>query len=150
MSTSSSSTTTSSTTTPSAPLTFDEVTKLFTEKANAIVGRWKLAGPGSEYANIAIIQGAGLNIRINPVTGLYMHHNNPKGIKCTNPLCVNLPCANNHDHQHCYWPGGGMESKAPAWICNKGQKPETAAIAMATSPASASTTPMNASNNEYC
>ena len=43
-----------------------------------------------------------------------------------------------------------MESKAPAWICNKGQKPEMATVAMATPPASVSTTPTNTSNNEYC
>ena len=148
MSTSSSSTAMSSTT-PSTPLTFNEVAKLFTEKANTIVGRRKLVGPGSEYANIAIVQGTGLNIRINPVTGLHMHRNNPKGVKCTNTLCADLPCADNHDHMHCYWLGGGMESKAPAWIHNKTQKSEMAAVAMATSPALSSSAPPNTSNNEY-
>ena len=132
MSISSSSTTATSTTMPSTSLTFDDVAKLFTEKANAIIGRRKLAGPGSEFANIVVVQGAGLNIKINPVTGLRMHCNNPKGIKCTNTLCANLPRADNHDLAHCYWPGGGMESKAPAWIRSKSQKPETAAVAMAT------------------
>ena len=86
MSISSSSTTATSTTMPSTPLTFDDVAKLFTEKANAIIRRRKLAGPGSEFANIVVMQGAGSNIKINPVTGLRMHHNNPKGIKCTNTL----------------------------------------------------------------
>ena len=148
MSTSSSSTATSSTT-PSTPLTFDEVAKLFTEKANTIVGRRKLAGPGSEYANIAIVQGTRSNIRINPVTGLRMHCNNPKGVKCTNTLCADLPRADNHDHTHCYWPGGGMESKAPAWIRNKTQKSEMAAVAMATPPAPSLSAPPNTSNNEY-
>ena len=79
------------------------------------------------------MQGAGSNIKINPVIGLRMHCNNPKRIKCTNTLCANLPHADNHDLAHCYWPGGGMESKALAWICSKSQKPETAAIVMATS-----------------
>ena len=79
-----------------------------------------------------VVQGTGSNIKINPVTGLCMHHNNPKGLKCTNMLCMNLSHADNHNLAHCYWPSGGMESKAPAWIHNKSQKPETAAIVMAT------------------
>ena len=45
---------TSVTTSTSIPLTFEDVAKLFTEKANAIVGKWKLSGPGSEFANAAI------------------------------------------------------------------------------------------------
>lgn len=57
----------------STPLTFDDVTKLFTEKANTIVGKRKLAGPCSEYTNITVIQSAGMNLRINPVTGLWVH-----------------------------------------------------------------------------
>ena len=39
----SSSTTATSTTTPSTPLTFNDVAKLFIEKANAIIGRRRLA-----------------------------------------------------------------------------------------------------------
>ena len=132
MSISSLSTTATSITTLFTPLTFNDVTKLFTEKANAIIGRWKLAGPGFKFANIAVMQGAGSNIKINPAIGLCMHCNNPKGVKCTNTLCANLPHADNHDLAHCYWPGGGMESKALAWICSKSQKPETAAVVMAT------------------
>ena len=144
-----SSTSTRSTTTPSTPLTFDTVTKLFTEKANAIIRRRKFAGPGSEYANIAVVQGVGRNIKINPVTGLQMHCNNPKGVKCTNALCASLPHADNHNIAHCYWPGSGMESKAPAWIRNKSQKPETVAVAMTTSSDSSSSTPQNHSTSKY-
>ena len=144
-----SSTSTTSTTTPSTPLTFDAVTKLFMEKANTIVGRRKLAGPGSEYANIVVVQGVEGNIKINPVTGLRIHCNNPKGVKCTNTLCASLPFADNHNTAHCYWPGGGMESKAPAWICNKRQKPETAAVAMTTSSDLSSSTPQNPSTSKY-
>ena len=144
-----SSTSTTSTTTPSTPLTFDAVAKLFMEKANAIVGRRKLAGPGSEYANIAAVQGTGGNIKINPVTGLWMHYDNPKGVKCTNTLCASLLCADNHDIAHCYWPSGGMESKAPAWIRNKSQKPETVAVAMTTSSDSSSFTLQNHSTSKY-
>ena len=144
-----SSTSTTSTTTPSTPLTFNAVAKLFTEKANAIVRRRKLAGPGLEYANIAVVQGAGGNVKINPVTGLQMHRNNPKGVKCTNALCASLPHADNHDIAHCYWPGSGMESRAPAWIRNKSQKPETVAVAMTTSPNLSSSTPQNHSTSEY-
>ena len=88
MSTSATSTTSATSSLTSTPLTFNDVVKLFTEKANTIVRRRKLAGPGSEYANIAVIQDAGVNLRINPVTGLWMHHNNPKGVKCTNVLCT--------------------------------------------------------------
>lgn len=142
MTTMTSSSTTTSTTTPPTPLTFDEVAKLFMEKANTIIGRRKLAGSGSEYANIAVVQGAAPNIRINPVTGLRMHCNNPKGVKCTNPACTGLPRVDNHDHPHCYWPGGGMESKAPAWVHNKGQKSETATVTV-TTVAAPSPTPMN-------
>lgn len=68
MSTSSTSTTSTTTTTPgtrSTPLTFDDVAKLFTEKANTIIGRRKLAGPGSEYTNIAVVQGAAPTIQIS-------------------------------------------------------------------------------------
>ena len=114
-------TTPASTTSP-APLNFDDIAKLFTEKANIIIGRRKLAGLGSKYVNIAVIQGTGSNIKINPATGLRMHCNNPMGVKDMNPLCTNLPRADNHDHAHCYWPGGGMESKVPAWIHNKRQE----------------------------
>jgi hypothetical protein len=76
---------TSATSTSSVSLTFDDVAKLFTEKANAIVGRRKLAGPGSEYANIAVAQGTG-NVKTNPATGLHIYCNNPTGLKCTNTL----------------------------------------------------------------
>ena len=141
-------TTPASTTSP-APLTFDDVAKLFTEKANAIIRRRKLAGPGSEYVNIAVVQGVRSNIKINPATGLRMHRNNPMGVKCTNPLCTNLPRADNHDHAHCYWPGGGMESKAPAWIRNKGKKPETAVVAMTTPSNPPPSTSNNVQASEY-
>ena len=79
-----------------------------------------------------------------------MHWNNPKGVKCTNTLCTSLPRANNHNIAYCYWPGGGMESKAPASIHNKCQKSETATVAMATpsDPASLST-PSNMSTSKY-
>ena len=134
--------TTSSTSTTSTPpkLSFDEVAKSFTEKANAIVGKRKLAGPGSEYANVTITPAASHThahthgpAKINPVTGLKMHRNNPQGVKCTNPICAPLPRADNHERDHCYWPGGGMEDKALAWICNRSKpKTETAAVATTT------------------
>ena len=115
--------TASTSATTSTSLTFEDVAKLFTEKANAIVGRRKLAGPGSGYANAVITPPS--TPRISPTMGLHIHRNNPKGVKCTNPLCAGLPCADNHDHAHCYWPGGGMESKVPAWIRNKHPKNNT-------------------------
>ena len=149
MSTSATSTTSATSSLTLTPVTFDDVIKLFIEKANTIVGRRKLAGPGSEYANIAVIQGAGTNFRINPVTGLRMHRNNPKGVKCTKTLCASLLWANNHDIAHCYWPGGSMESKAPAWIHSKNQKPESTAVAMTTPSDSSSPTPQNPSTSEY-
>ena len=95
------------------------------------------------------IQGAGMNIKINPVTGLCMHCNNPKGVKFTNMLCASLLHADNHNIAHCYWPGGGMESKALAWVHNKTQKPETAAVVMAIPPDSSSSAPQNLSFSEY-
>lgn len=57
MSTTSSSTSTTSATTPLTltPLAFNDVAKFFIEKVNAIVGRRKLADPGSEYANIVVV-----------------------------------------------------------------------------------------------
>jgi transposase InsO family protein len=137
MSITSGTTTSSTTSTSTTPLTFEDVTKLFTEKANTIVGRRKLAGPSSEYANAAITPP--FMPRVNPTTGLRVHRNNPKGTKCTNPLCAGLPRADNCDHVHCYWPSGGMESKALAWICNKNPRTETAAVAASASPSPSST-----------
>jgi len=52
-----SSTTPSSSTSPK--FTFEDATKLLAEKANAIVGRRKLAGPGSECVNVAVGAGKG-------------------------------------------------------------------------------------------
>ncbi|KAI9463820.1 hypothetical protein HD554DRAFT_2282646, partial [Boletus coccyginus] len=121
-----STTSTTTTTTTPAPLTFEDVVKLFMEKANAIVRKQKLAGPGSEFANAAI----------TPLPTSKIN----AGVKCTNPLCEGFPHAENHDHAHCYWPGGGMESRAPAWVCNKNQKTETAAVATTTSPPSSNST----------
>ena len=133
---------TSSTSTTSAPpkLSFNEIAKSFTEKANAIVGKRKLAGPGLEYVNIAIIPATSHThvhiqgpAKINPVMGLKMHQNNPQGVKCTNPICIPLPHADNHDRDHCYWSGGGMEDKALAWIHNCSKlKTETAAVTTTT------------------
>ena len=121
---------TSSTSTTST-LCFDEVARSFTEKANAIVGKWKLAGPGSEYANMVAMHTN--SAQINPTMGLKMHKNNPKGIKCTNLLCADLPCVDNHNLPHCYWAGRGMEDKAPSWIHNK-SKPKTKTAIVTTTP----------------
>jgi hypothetical protein len=71
--------TTSTTSSSSSPLTFDNVAKLFTEKANAIIGKQKLAGPGSEeYASVALVQGASAS-KLNPATGLKMHRKTQRG-----------------------------------------------------------------------
>jgi hypothetical protein len=110
---------------------FDEVAKSFTEKANAIVGKRKLAGPGSEYANIAVAPISHVPTKVNSATGIKVHRNNPNGVRCANPTCTSLPRAENHDREHCYWPGGGMEDKAPAWIRNK-FKPKVETVAVAT------------------
>ncbi|KIK76793.1 hypothetical protein PAXRUDRAFT_77538, partial [Paxillus rubicundulus Ve08.2h10] len=114
---------------------FGDVANLFIEKANSIVGKRKLSGPGSEYTNAAI----GKQGSMNPSMGLRIHKRNPKGVKCTNTNCEGLTRADNHDVNHCYYPGGGMESKAPAWAHAKTQTKETAAVA-ATTPPSTSTT----------
>jgi hypothetical protein len=131
-----SSSTTSSTSTVNK-LCFGDMTKSFAEKANAIVGKRKLAGPGSKYANVVTTSSTSnfAPTRINSATGLKMHRNNPKGTKCTNVTCAHLPRADNHDHDHCYWPGGGMEDKAPAWIHSRSRpKTETTAAAIAYTP----------------
>ena len=130
-----SSTTNSSTTSPSLVFTFNDATKLLSEKANSIVGQCKLAGPGSEYANAVIG-------KANPTTAIRIHKNNPQGIKCANPACAGKPRAETHDRDHCYWPGGGMEDVAPAWLRNRSKKPnkeEQAAVVINTDPPPTST-----------
>lgn len=114
-------TTSTGSTSSSNPFTFDNAIKLLSEKANAIIGRRKLEGPGSGYANIAIR-------KTNPSTGIHMHKNNPNGVSCTNSACIGKLRANNHDKTHCYWPGGGMEDTAPSWVRNSRPKGEKAAV----------------------
>ena len=147
--------TTPSTTSPPSKLLFDDVAKSFSEKANAIVGKRKLARPGSEYTN-AVVASSGstptpsISAKINPITGLKMHRNNPDGVRCTNPVCAPLPCAENHNHDHCYWSGGGMEDKVPAWIRNKSKpKTETATVATVTTPAVVSAPEITNSATEH-
>ena len=84
----SSSTTSSSMSPPSPPssFTFADASKLLLEKANAIVGHCKLAGPGSKYVNVAVKLG-----KTNPLMGVQIHKNNPSGIHCTNPPCNGKP-----------------------------------------------------------
>jgi hypothetical protein len=128
--------TSSSSTMSSTSTCFSDVAKSFAEKANAIVGKRRLAGPGSEYANAVTSPVSNFApARINSATGLKMHRNNPKGIKCANTSCAHLPRVDNHDHDHCYWPGGGMEDKAPAWIRSRSKlRTETAAAAITYTP----------------
>ena len=109
-------TTPASTTSPPLVFTFNDATKLLSKKANSIVGRRNLAGPSSEYANVAIG-------KVNPSTAIRIHKNNPQGIRCTNPACAGKTRADTHDWDHCYWPGGGMEDTAPTWLHNRSKKP---------------------------
>ncbi|KAG1836756.1 hypothetical protein DFJ58DRAFT_846792 [Suillus subalutaceus] len=71
------------------------------------------------------------NSSINTITGLHKHKHNPQGIFCTTPGCNK----GDHDHDHCYGKGGGMEGQAP-WMCNKKEKTEkeTVSAAIATAP----------------
>ncbi|KIK81071.1 hypothetical protein PAXRUDRAFT_15437 [Paxillus rubicundulus Ve08.2h10] len=62
---------------------FSKVAKLFIEKANSIIGKRKLSGPGSEYVHAAI----GKQGSTNSSMGLCKHKHNPKGVKCTNAAC---------------------------------------------------------------
>lgn len=130
----SNSVTLSSTSSPltSVSFTFKDAIKLLLDKANAIIRRRKLAGPGSEYANAAV--GGRGEGKVNPTTGIRIHKNNPEGVKCTNECCVRKPHAETHDKRHCYWPGGGMEDKAPAWLHARmtRDKGETAAAVVPT------------------
>ncbi|KIK91004.1 hypothetical protein PAXRUDRAFT_150567, partial [Paxillus rubicundulus Ve08.2h10] len=121
---------TSLTTVSPSIINFNDIAKLFVKKANSIVGKRKLLGPESEYANVATAHTGSVKQQgsTNPSTGLHIHRYNTKGVKCTNSACEGLSWADNHDIEHCYYPGGGMESKAPAWVRNKTQK-EIAAVA---------------------
>ncbi|KAG2751680.1 hypothetical protein P692DRAFT_20727936, partial [Suillus brevipes Sb2] len=73
------------------------------------------ARPGSEYANAATTSSA----PVNAITGLKKHKHNPQGVFCTTPGCNK----GDHDHEHCYSKGGGMEGQAP-WMRN-GKKKES-------------------------
>ena len=122
----------------SASFTFEDAIKLLIDKANAIVGRQKLAGPGSEYVNGAI-GGRGKG-KVNPAMGICIHKNNPEGIRCTNKCCVAKSYTETHDKRHCYWPGGRMEDKPPPWLCSRTTKDkgETAAAVVPDPPTSSS------------
>jgi hypothetical protein len=115
-----------------ATFIFEDAAKSLSEKANAIIGRRKLAGPGSEYSNAAVNGSRGSG-KVNPSTGIRVHRNNPRGVKCTNGPCVRKSHAETHDADHCYWPRGGMEDKAPSWIRGRAKdgKTEVAAVASA-------------------
>ncbi|KIJ12240.1 hypothetical protein PAXINDRAFT_14864 [Paxillus involutus ATCC 200175] len=113
------------------PSTFDQVAKLFTNEANSMIGSAKLAGPGSEYVNAAISQTPSGNKTVvtNPAMGIRIHKYNAKGEKCTNKVCADLPRAGNHDVEHCYYPGGGMEGQGPSW--SRGRSPKTKEVSAA-------------------
>ena len=103
---------------------FSDASKLLLKKANAIVGQCKLAGPGLEYVNAAV-----KSRKTNPTTGVHIHKNNPSSVCCVNPLCTGKSWAKTPDKDHCYWPGGGMESQAPPWAHPCGVKAELAVVA---------------------
>ena len=70
--------------------------------------------------------------KVNPSTGIRIHWNNPSGICCANEACAGKLRAETYNKDHCYWPGGGMESSAPPWAHNrlKSKKAETASPAI--------------------
>ena len=47
-----------------------------------------------------------------------------------NELCIGKSRAKTHNKTHCYWPGGGLEDKAPAWVKGKAKEGETVAAAL--------------------
>ena len=57
------------TSTTATSFTFEDAAKLLTEKANSIVGRCKLSGPGSEYASAAVTEGGSAG-KVNSTTGI--------------------------------------------------------------------------------
>jgi hypothetical protein len=105
--------TTSPATARSPALTFEEVVSSFTKEASRQRGQQKLqpGGPGSKYANALSIPST--ERKVNPVTRIRVHRNNPKGVACENPLCSGLPRSLTHDKEHCMQQGGGMEGKSP-------------------------------------
>ncbi|KIJ21163.1 hypothetical protein PAXINDRAFT_6933 [Paxillus involutus ATCC 200175] len=56
----------------------------------------------------------------NHITRLRKHPKNPQGIFYTTPICSASRCG-DHDHTHCFSPGGGMEGQAP-WQQKKKKK----------------------------
>ena len=81
--------------------------------------------PGSEYANAVVPSTVGSG-STNPITGLRKWRHNPQGVFCTTPGCNK----GDHDHEHCYSKGGGMEGQAP-WMRNKKKDvPAVATIAL--------------------
>jgi hypothetical protein len=87
------------------------------------------ARPGSEYANAATTSSnSNTNTsNVNPITGLHKHKHNPDGVFYTTPGCNK----GDHDHDHCYRKGGGMEGQAP-WMKNKKKEKDVAAAVMTT------------------
>ncbi|KAG2062580.1 hypothetical protein BDR04DRAFT_1123846, partial [Suillus decipiens] len=73
-----------------------------------------MAYPGSKYTSPATHTSFPANSsKVNPITQVQIHKQNPKGVPCDNTACSGLPCLLTHNHKHCHQPGGGMEGKAP-------------------------------------
>ena len=73
----------STTSTPSPKkLSFNEVAKSFIEKASAIISKWKLAGPGSEYVNVATAPTIHASAKMNSAMDIKMHRNNSDRVRC--------------------------------------------------------------------
>lgn len=88
------------------------------------------ARPGSEYANAATSSNSTTS-SINNITGLRKHKHNPQGIFCTTPGCNK----GDHDHEHCYGKGGGMEGQAPWMRTKRKEHTKETAAAVITPPA---------------
>ncbi|KAG1750848.1 hypothetical protein EDB19DRAFT_1904240 [Suillus lakei] len=95
---------------PFAPWTFESCAACIIAEASRLVDMQTIAPssrPESEYAHAERAVRMGPNA--NPITGLPKHKHNPGGVLCTTPGCGK----GDHDHNHCFAKGGGMEGQAP-------------------------------------